>query len=84
MPAFKESKQTLKSVLKIMTGKEFSYLKNQLAEVLISEICPIGNKIEDLMNNQSHLEAILKKGKERAEIKSEETLKNIREIVGLI
>jgi tryptophanyl-tRNA synthetase len=78
------SNTTLKSVLKIMSGKEFSYFKNQLAEVLISEICPIGKKIEDLMNNQSHLEAILKKGKEKAEIKSEENLKKIREIVGLI
>ena len=36
------------------------------------------------MNDKTHLLDILKKGSEKASIKAEENLKNIRDIVGLI
>ena len=36
------------------------------------------------MDDKAHLEEILKKGKEKASIKSEENLKKIRDIVGLL
>jgi hypothetical protein len=36
------------------------------------------------LGDKSHLESILKKGKEKANIIAEENLKNIREKVGLI
>ena len=78
------SKINLDKVLQEMAGKEYSYVKNKLADILISEICPIGEEINRLMNDKSHLLEILKKGSEKANIKSEENLKNIRDIVGLI
>ncbi len=78
------SKNTIEKVLKEMSGKEYSYLKTKLAELLVSEITPVGKEIEKLMNDRSHLEQILKKGKEKANIIAEENLKNIREKVGLI
>ena len=71
-------------ILKEMSGKEYSYLKTKLAELLISEITPVGKEIEKLLGDRSHLEQILKKGKEKANIIAEENLKNIREKVGLI
>ena len=67
-----------------MAGKEYSYLKNKLADVLIAEICPIGKEINKLMSDKTHLFGILKKGTEKANIKAEENLKNIRDKVGLI
>ena len=78
------SKVKLEIVLKEMAGKEYSYVKNKLAEVLISEICPVGKEINRLMSDKSHLRTILKKGTEKANIKAEENLKNIRDKVGLI
>ena len=36
------------------------------------------------MNDKSYLLGILKKGTEKANIKAEENIKNIRDIVGLI
>jgi hypothetical protein len=36
------------------------------------------------MKDKVHLEGVLKKGKEKASIKSEENLKKIRDIVGFI
>ena len=78
------SKTTLEKVLNEMSGKEYSFLKKKLAELLINEIEPVGKEIKKLLEDKSHLEGILKKGKEKANIIAEENLKIIREKVGLI
>ncbi len=78
------SKINLENVLKEMAGKEYSYLKKKLADLLVSEISPIGKEIVKLMDDKTYLTNILKKGTEKASIKAEENLKNIREKVGLI
>ncbi|MBD1150204.1 tryptophan--tRNA ligase [Pelagibacterales bacterium SAG-MED29] len=78
------SKINLEKTLKEMAGKDYSYIKSKLADLLVSEISPIGKEINKLMNDKTHLIKILKKGTEKASIKAEENLKNIREKVGLI
>ena len=78
------SKINLEKSLKEMAGKEYSYLKGKLADLLVSEISPIGKEIIKLMNDKTYLINILKKGTEKASIKAEENLNNIREKVGLI
>ena len=78
------SKSSLDKVLNEMSGKEYSFLKKELTELLISEITPVGQEIKKLLDDKDHLEKILKKGKEKANIIAEENLKNIREKVGLI
>ena len=78
------SKKSLEAVTKDMAGKEYSHLKKQLADLLVSEICPVGKEITKLMNDKGYLLQILKKGTEKARIKAEENLKIVREKVGLI
>ncbi|MDC0545120.1 tryptophan--tRNA ligase [Pelagibacteraceae bacterium] len=78
------SKTKLEKVLSEMAGKEYSFLKSKLAEILIEEIVPVGKEIKKLSEDKSHLKGILKKGSEKANIIAEENLKNIRDIVGLI
>jgi len=78
------SKINLEKVLKEMAGKEYSYIKGKLADLLVSEISPVGKEVIKLMNDKAYLVKILKKGTEKASIKAEENLKNIREKVGLI
>ena len=78
------SKISFDVVLNEMSGKEYSFLKTKLAELLINEITPVGKEIKRLLNDKSQLLKILKKGKEKANIIAEENLKNIREKVGLI
>ena len=78
------SKINLDKALEEMAGKEYSYLKNKLADILVSEVCPVGKEIIKLMNDKAYLVGILKKGSEKANIQAEENLKNIREKVGLI
>ena len=67
-----------------MSGKEYSYLKTKLSELLISEIIPVGREIVKFLEDKAQLERILKKGREKANIIAEENLKNVREKVGLI
>ena len=78
------SKTSLEKVLNEMSGKEYSFLKTKLTELLISEITPVGKEIAKLLRDKSHLMKILEKGREKANIIAEENLKNIREKVGLI
>ena len=78
------SNNSLENVLNEMSGKEYSFLKTKLTELIISEIGPIGQEINKLLKDKSHLEKVLKKGKEKANIIAEENIKNIREKVGLI
>ena len=78
------SKINLEKTLKEMAGKEYSFIKSKLADLLVSEISPVGKEINKLMNDKAYLLQILKKGTEKASIKAEENLKNIREKVGLI
>ena len=78
------SKNKLEDVAAEMAGKEYSLLKTKLAEVLISEITPVGKEIQKLLKDKSHLKNILKKGSEKANVIAEENLKNIREKVGLL
>jgi len=78
------SKSDLDKTLQEMAGKEYSFLKTKLAEILINEITPVGKEIKKLLDNKSHLREVLKKGSEKANIIAEENLKNVRDIVGLI
>ena len=78
------SKIKLEKVLQEMSGKDYSFVKKKLSDLLISEICPIGKKINKLMDDKPYLLEILKKGSEKARIISEENLKNVRVKIGLI
>ena len=78
------TKSSLEKIISEMAGKEYSFLKKNLTEVLINEITPVGKEIKKLLKDKSFLKSILKKGSEKAGIIAEENLKNIREKVGLI
>ena len=67
-----------------MSGKDFSYVKTKLSEALIEQICPVGKKINELMEDKAFLKNVLKKGAEKAQLQAEENLKKVRDIVGLI
>ena len=78
------SKSSLEKTLQEVAGKDYSFVKNKITELLISEICPIGKEIKKLLKDETHLQQVLNKGAEKARIIAEENLKNIRDKVGLI
>jgi tryptophanyl-tRNA synthetase len=73
---------SLEQTLNELKGKEYSYLKNKLSEVLVEVICPIGVKIRELLDDKSYLEKVLKEGTEKARKLAEYNLKEIRNAVG--
>ena len=76
------SNNSLEQSLKELKGREYSYLKNKLSEVLVEIICPIGKKIKKLLDDKRYLEKVLKEGTEKARILAEHNLKEIRNAVG--
>jgi tryptophanyl-tRNA synthetase len=73
---------SLEHSLNELKGKEYSYLKNKLSEILVEVICPVGKKIRELLDDKSYLEKVLKEGTEKARILAEYNLKEIRNAVG--
>ena len=75
---------TLEKTLSLMQGKDFSKFKDELSDVIISSVCPIGKKISDLKKDKTYLTKILKEGTAKAASIAEKNLKETKEIVGFV
>lgn len=64
-------------------GMETAQYKLLLADVIVNHFAPIRQKTMDLLKNKEHLEAILKKGSDRAQVIAAETLNEVKSVVGL-
>ena len=72
------------TIMKDMAGKNFSSFKKLLAELIISKIEPISNKMNDYLKNKDYLKKILKEGTEKADNISSKNLLEIKKIIGLL
>ena len=70
--------------MKNFEGKEFSVLKEVLAEILIQKIFPIGHEVRKMLNEESYLKGVLEEGAQKAKGQAKENLKEIKNIIGLI
>ena len=73
----------MEQVLKDFGGKNFSTFKSKLSESIIDKVCPIGKKIKKLLQDENHLNSVLKKGAKKADLIAKNNLKEIYEIIGL-
>lgn len=64
-----------------LTTAEYKAL---LADIVISEIQPIRERILWLLSDKSHLQSVLKQGQEVASVIAEDTMKDVRRLVGFI
>ena len=78
------SGEKIEETIKIFKGKNFSFLKDKLSDLIIEKICPIGEEIKRLMNDENHLISILKLGSEKANLVASRKLKKIYEKVGFL
>ena len=76
------SNKTLDQALNEVNGKEYSFLKKELSELLVEMICPVGKEIKKLIEDKSFLEKILNEGMEKAGVIAERNLKEIKNVVG--
>ena len=78
------SGSSLENVLKDFGGKNFSFLKEKLTELLIEKICPIGNEINKLLKDQKYLKSVLKEGNLKANAIASNKLNKIYNKIGVL
>lgn len=71
-------------VLAEFGGKEFSVLKPALAELAVEKLAPINNEMKRLLDDPAHIDAILRDGSDRARVIADETIKEVKDIIGFI
>ena len=75
---------TMEKTLDKMAGKDFSKFKNELSDVLVAIVCPIGKKIKELKKDNKYLLQILQEGANKADLIAQKNVKMVKEIVGFI
>ena len=76
--------ESLETICPQFEGQSFSQLKLQLTDALIETVVPIGDKMRDLLKSPDELDSVLKKGAQSARAIAQETLKNVRETIGIL
>ena len=76
------SNQNLDKVKSIFEGKNFSSFKDNLSELLVEKIEPIGKKIKDLLKDEKYLDKILNKGAEKADNLATKKVTKMKTLVG--
>ncbi|MBY3442069.1 tryptophan--tRNA ligase [Rhizobium laguerreae] len=71
-------------VLAEFGGQQFSIFKPALVELAINVLAPITGEMRRLMDDTSHIDAILRKGGERARARAEVTMRQVRDIIGFL
>ena len=59
--------QSIEKTLEQFSGSDFKKLKDELSDILISELDPINKEIKKLLNEETYIVEILRKGSEKAE-----------------
>lgn len=78
------SGQTLDAVIAEFAGKEFRDFKAALTDLAVEKIGPIGQEMNRLMDDKTHIDAVLKKGAEKATAIAAPVMKDVREKVGFL
>ncbi len=76
--------QSIEKTLGQFSGSEFKKLKDALSDILISELDPINKEIKKLLDDETYIIQILRKGSERADSISRPILEKTREILGFL
>ena len=76
--------QSIEKTLEQFSGSDFKRLKDELSDILISELEPINKEIKKLLDQETYIVQILREGSERASEISRPILEKTREIVGFL
>jgi tryptophanyl-tRNA synthetase len=71
-------------VLRDFGGAQFSVFKPALADLAVSVLSPINQRMRDLMADPGHIDAILGDGAERANAIAETVIAEVGDIVGFL
>lgn len=74
---------TRQRVCEQFAGQNFSSFKPALTEVLIEHLCPIGEKIEQLLQDPDYIDITLEAGAQHANKIAQETMKQVHALMGV-
>jgi tryptophanyl-tRNA synthetase len=78
------SDRTKADVLSEFGGQQFSAFKPALVELAVNVLAPVNNEMRRLLDDPTHIDAILKQGGERAGAIAEKTMNEVRDIIGFL
>jgi tryptophanyl-tRNA synthetase len=76
--------KTKADVLRDHAGAQFSAFKNALVELLVAKLGPIRGELTRLLADPAAIDAVLADGSERARVIATETMRSVKDIVGLV
>ena len=78
------SEQTIEKGINEFQGKNFSFLKDRLSDLIVAKICPIGKEITKLLKDKEYLLNVLKEGNQRANAIAQIKLRKIYDKIGFL
>ncbi len=75
---------TKAEIVNRFAGKPFSEFKPALADLAVEKLAPINAEMRRLLADPAHVDAILRDGAERARAIADETIAEVRRIIGFI
>jgi tryptophanyl-tRNA synthetase len=72
------------AVIRQFAGEPFSVFKPALADLAVEKLAPINARMRQLMDDPSTVDAILKDGAGRAKAIAQETMSDVRKIIGFL
>ena len=76
------SEISIDDVIQQNAGKDFSFFKKDLADLVVDKIEPIGKEIKKLMDDRAYLNTVMTKGKNKAIVEADSVLTKVYEIIG--
>lgn len=71
-------------VLREFEGRGFADLKRRLTEALTAEIVPVGTSMRKLLDDTPYIDHKLRQGAEHASLLAEETMREVRAVMGFL
>jgi tryptophanyl-tRNA synthetase len=71
-------------VLREFGGGQFSTFKSALVDLAVAKLGPIGAEMKRLVQDPVYIDSVLADGSQRAQIVAVETMKAVKDIVGLV
>ncbi|MDD9336640.1 MAG: tryptophan--tRNA ligase [Wolbachia sp.] len=78
------SNMSVERVCEEMNKHNMEHFKKELADLVISTLSPIREKMSGLLEDQSNLDEILKKGTEKATEIANQNIKTIKDVTGFV
>lgn len=75
---------TFEEIERKYEGQGYAQFKQDVAEAIVEELSPIQEKVKELTSNKEYLEAIYKKGAEKANYIANKTLRKMQKKIGFI